>query len=104
MGHRTYLMPAQRTSSLQALQHLIPRSPSSVPGPLLQAALESPHERWGQRQQAHEPEDGQEILVHIRYRVSQPIAEAITLTQDFAVLVRQRHPDQLEAWLERATA
>ena len=31
------------------------------------------------------------------------IAEAITLTQDFAVLVRQRQPDQLEAWLERAT-
>src|SRR5215470_7873905 len=32
------------------------------------------------------------------------IAEAITLTQDFAVLVRQRQPDQLEAWVERATA
>jgi transposase len=32
------------------------------------------------------------------------IAEAITLTQDFAGLVRQRQPAQLEAWLERATA
>ena len=32
------------------------------------------------------------------------IAEAITLTQDFAALVRQRHPDHLERWLERATA
>jgi transposase len=32
------------------------------------------------------------------------IAEAITLTQDFAALVRQRQPDQLETWLERATA
>jgi transposase len=32
------------------------------------------------------------------------IAEAITLTQDFAGLVRQRHPGQLETWLERATA
>jgi transposase len=30
------------------------------------------------------------------------MAEAITLTQDFADLVRQRKPDQLEAWLERA--
>lgn len=32
------------------------------------------------------------------------IAEAITLTQDFAALVRQRHPDQLDTWLERAAA
>ena len=32
------------------------------------------------------------------------IAEAIELTQDFAELVRQRQPDQLETWLERATA
>jgi transposase len=32
------------------------------------------------------------------------IAEAITLTQDFAGLVRQRQPGQLETWLERATA
>jgi transposase len=32
------------------------------------------------------------------------IAEAITLTQDFADLVRQRQPEHLETWLERATA
>jgi len=32
------------------------------------------------------------------------IAEAITLTQDFAKIVRQRQPDQFETWLERATA
>jgi transposase len=32
------------------------------------------------------------------------IAEAITLTQDFAGLVRQRQLGQLETWLERATA
>jgi transposase len=32
------------------------------------------------------------------------IAEAITLTQDFAALVRQHQPGQLETWLERATA
>jgi transposase len=32
------------------------------------------------------------------------IAKAITLTQDFATLVRQRQPDQLATWLERATA
>jgi transposase len=32
------------------------------------------------------------------------IAEALELTQDFAALVRQRQPDQLAPWLERATA
>src|SRR5262249_52432643 len=32
------------------------------------------------------------------------IAKAITLTQAFAGLVRQRPPAQLEAWLERPTA
>lgn len=32
------------------------------------------------------------------------IGEAISLTQDFADLVRQRQPDQLDTWLERATA
>ena len=31
------------------------------------------------------------------------IAEAITLTQDFVNLVRQRQPEQLETWLKRAT-
>ena len=32
------------------------------------------------------------------------IAEAITLAQDFATLVRQRPPDTLDTWLERAIA
>ena len=32
------------------------------------------------------------------------IAEAISLTQDFAALVRQRQPDQLAPWLDRAAA
>jgi transposase len=31
------------------------------------------------------------------------VAEAIDLAQDFAALVRQRQPAQLDAWLERAT-
>jgi transposase len=30
------------------------------------------------------------------------VAEAITLSQDFAALVRQRQPAQLDSWLERA--
>ena len=32
------------------------------------------------------------------------VAEAIALTRDFASLVRQRQPDQLDTWLERAAA
>jgi transposase len=32
------------------------------------------------------------------------VSEAISLTQDFAALLRQRQPDKLEAWLERAAA
>ncbi len=31
------------------------------------------------------------------------VAEAIDLTQDFAQLVRQRQPDALDPWLQRAT-
>ena len=31
------------------------------------------------------------------------VAEAITLAQDFATLVRQRQPEALDAWLQRAT-
>ena len=31
------------------------------------------------------------------------VAEAIDLAQDFATLVRQRQPDQLDPWLTRAT-
>ena len=31
------------------------------------------------------------------------LAEAITLTQEFAQAVRQRQPEQLDTWLEHAT-
>jgi transposase len=34
---------------------------------------------------------------------SAAVAEAITLAQDFATLVRQRQPEALDAWLQRAT-
>jgi transposase len=34
---------------------------------------------------------------------STAVAEAITLAQDFATLVRQRQPQALDAWLQRAT-
>jgi transposase len=34
---------------------------------------------------------------------SAEVAEAITLAQDFAILVRQRQPEALDSWLRRAT-
>jgi transposase len=34
---------------------------------------------------------------------SHAVAEAITLAQDFATLVRQRQPEALDPWLQRAT-
>ncbi len=35
---------------------------------------------------------------------SAEVAEAITLAQEFATLVRQRQPEALDSWLQRATA
>jgi transposase len=37
------------------------------------------------------------------HRQSAAVAEAITLAQDFVTLVRQRQPETLDAWLQRAT-
>jgi transposase len=43
-----------------------------------------------------------EQLAHLRTQQAQ-VAEAIDLAQDFAALVRQRQPTQLDPWLQRAT-
>jgi transposase len=53
-----------------------------------EATLHEDEKRHRARRQAHE----------------RAIAEAITLTQAFAALVRQRHPGRLERWIERAPA
>jgi transposase len=42
-------------------------------------------------------------LAHLRVQQAE-VAEAIDLGQDFATLVRQRQPAQLDPWLQRATA
>jgi transposase len=55
------------------------------------------------RREAKRNDDGKHQLATLQAYGGE-IAEAITLTQDFADLVRQRKPDQLEAWLERAAA
>jgi transposase len=55
------------------------------------------------RREATLTEDEKQQLARLQDQEG-AIAEAITLTQDFAGLVRQRQPDQLATWLERATA
>jgi transposase len=45
-------------------------------------------------------ETQQLVQLHMQ---SAAVAEAITLAQDFATLVRQRQPEVLDAWLQRAT-
>src|SRR6266851_2394361 len=44
----------------------------------------------------------QELLAQIQAQNSE-LAKAIALSQDFAELVRQRQPEKLDGWLERAT-
>jgi transposase len=55
------------------------------------------------RREAKLDDDDKSQLARLQAQEGE-IAEAITLTQDFAALVRQRQPDQLETWLERAAA
>jgi transposase len=55
------------------------------------------------RREAALNDDEKQQLVRLQSQEG-AIAEAITLTQDFAGLVRQRQPGQLDTWLERATA
>lgn len=55
------------------------------------------------RREATLNDDEKQQLVRLQSQEG-AIAEAITLTQDFAGLVRQRQPGQLDTWLERATA
>jgi transposase len=57
----------------------------------------------GMRREAKRNNDEKQPLARLQEQQG-AIAAAITLTQDFAALVRQRHPDQLDTWLERAAA
>jgi transposase len=47
-------------------------------------------------------EDEAQQLAQVRTQ-SAEVAEAIALAEDFATLVRQRQPAQLDPWLQRAT-
>jgi len=54
------------------------------------------------RREAQRPEAEVQQLAQLRAQ-SAEVAEAIDLAQDFATLVRQRQPEQLDPWLQRAT-
>ena len=54
------------------------------------------------RREAKRTEAERQQLVQLREQQAE-VAEAIDLAQDFAALVRQRQPAQLEPWLQRAT-
>jgi len=54
------------------------------------------------RRAAQRPEAEARQLAQLHAQ-SAEVAEAIDLAQDFATLVRQRQPAQLDAWLQRAT-
>jgi transposase len=55
------------------------------------------------RREAKRTEAEAQQLTQLRAQQSE-VAEAIDLAQDFATLVRQRQPAQLDPWLQRATA
>jgi transposase len=55
------------------------------------------------RREAKRTEAETHQLVQLREQQA-AVAEAVDLAQDFAQLVRQRQPDALEPWLQRATA
>jgi transposase len=55
------------------------------------------------RREAHRTAAETQQLTQLRAQ-SPAVAEAIDLAQDFAALVRQRQPTQLDPWLTRATA
>jgi transposase len=55
------------------------------------------------RREAKLNDDAKQQLAELQTLAGE-VAEAIALTRDFASLVRQRQPDQLDPWLERAAA
>jgi transposase len=54
------------------------------------------------RREEQRTEDETQQLAQLRAQHAE-VAEAMTLAQDFATLVRQRQPAQLDPWLKRAT-
>lgn len=54
------------------------------------------------RRTEHLDADEKQRLTHLQTQCP-ALEKAVTLTQDFAQMVRQRQPDQFDSWLEKAT-
>jgi transposase len=93
-----------RQAQGQAPRQRPPRQPLPVVAEPRQALLTARQAAWLalRRPEQHEEAEAQQLA---QLRAQHPaIAEAIALTQDFAQLVRQRQPTQLDPWLARAAS
>lgn len=82
------------------------RRKSGSPATIIEAdkALTPREATWlVMRREAKLNDDDKQQLAELQ-TLEGEVAEAIALTRDFASLVRQRQPDQLDTWLERAAA
>ena len=78
------------------------RSPPSVAEPVCQPLTPCRATWLVLRREAKRTEAEAQQLAQLRAQAAE-VAEAIDLAQDFATLVRQRQPTQLDPWLKRAT-
>jgi transposase len=102
-----YSIVAEYTSRLRTAQERVYKRRRSGPcAPLTEAnkPLTPRGATWLVRRREAKLDDTQRQQIARLREQEGEIAEAITLAQDFASLVRQRHPDQLDTWLERAIA
>ena len=102
-----YSVVAAYVSRLRPPQGRITRRrKSGSPATIIEAdkALTPREATWlVMRREAKLNDDDKQQLAELQ-TLEGEVAEAIALTRDFASLVRQRHPDQLDTWLERAAA
>ena len=94
LRHAQGLAPGQRCPR---------QSPPSVAEPVCQPLTPRRATWLVLRREAKRTEAETHQLVQLREQQA-AVAEAVDLAQDFAQLVRQRQPDALEPWLQRATA
>ena len=88
------LAPRQRVTPKPVLTVSEPPTPYLTPRRATWLVLKHPDKR---------DETEEEVLIDLQGRHPE-LAEAMQLARDFAHLVRQRQPDDLEPWLERAAA
>jgi transposase len=102
-----YSIVAAYTSRLRTAQERVDKHRRSGPcATLTEAAKPLPPSAatWLVLRREAKLDDAQRQQIARLQEQEGEIAEAITLTQDFASLLRQRQPDKLDSWLERAIA